>query len=97
MLSASDAETGDRFGWSVAVDGDLAIVGARWEDTGGANAGAAYLFRRDIGGADNWGEIKKLTASDAAAGDQFGRVGCRKRRHRDRRCRREGIQRRRGL
>ena len=35
-------------------------------------AGAAYLFHRNQGGEDQWGQIKKLTASDAEAGDLFG-------------------------
>ena len=71
-LTASDAETGDLFGVSVAVIGDTVLVGAFWEDAGGSNAGAAYVFQRDEGGADNWGEVTKLTASDAQAGDLFG-------------------------
>ncbi len=74
-LTASDAQDGDFFGWSVALGGDAAIVGARGEDgAGGANAnrGAAYTFQRDEGGADNWGEVKKLSASDAANSDAFG-------------------------
>ena len=72
MLTASDAQAGDLFGWSVAVSGDSAVVGAFFEDAGGLFAGAAYLFQRDQGGADNWGEVKKLTASDAQGGDEFG-------------------------
>ena len=36
------------------------------------DAGAAYIFKRDQGGADNWGQVKKITASDGAAGDYFG-------------------------
>ncbi|MCH8008342.1 MAG: FG-GAP repeat protein [Chloroflexi bacterium] len=71
-LTASDAQIGDRFGFSVAVSGDTAIVGAMFEASGGTNSGAAYVFERDEGGADNWGEVKKLTASDAQTGDQFG-------------------------
>ena len=71
-LTASDAQAGDNFGISVAVSGDTAVVGARFEDAGGSQAGAAYVFQRDQGGADNWGEVKKLTASDAQAGDRFG-------------------------
>ncbi len=67
-LTASDAENGDAFGWGVAVRGDMAVVGARYEGTGGA----AYIFERDHGGPDNWGEVKKLTASDAENGDAFG-------------------------
>ena len=71
-LLASDAQAGDSFGWSVAMSGERAIVGARLEDAGGSEAGAAYIYQRGQGGADNWGEVKKLTASDAQAGDEFG-------------------------
>ncbi len=71
-LLASDAQAGDEFGRSVAVRGDTAVVGAYFEDAGGADAGAAYVFGRDQSGADNWGEVKKLTASDAQSGDRFG-------------------------
>ena len=65
-MTASDSQAGDRFGWSVAVSGDTAVVGKCCEDE------AAYTFGRDEGGLDNWGEVKKLTASDAQAGDRFG-------------------------
>ena len=71
-ITASNAGANDFFGQSVAVSGDTAIVGAFVEDTGGSNAGAAYVFQRDQGGADIWGEVKKLTASDAQANDNFG-------------------------
>ena len=71
-LTASDAQAFDIFGYSVAVSGDTAVVGAFREDAGGSNAGAAYVFQRNEGGADNWGEVTKLTASDAGAGDLFG-------------------------
>ena len=71
-LTASDAEADDRFGVSVSVSGDTAIVGAPDEDAGGSAAGAVYVFQRSQGGADNWGEVTKLTASDAEAGDLFG-------------------------
>ncbi|MBN1799570.1 MAG: FG-GAP repeat protein [Spirochaetales bacterium] len=71
-LMASDAENTDLFGYSVAISGDYAIVGAYYEDGAGSNRGAAYIFNRDQGGADNWGEVKKLTASDAADDDYFG-------------------------
>ena len=71
-LTASDAEAYDYFGYSVAVSGDTAVVGAWVEDSGGSFAGAAYVFQRNEGGVDNWGEVKKLTASDAEASDQFG-------------------------
>ena len=74
-LTASDP-VGDpnfgNFGRWVAISGDTAVVGASLNDDAGTNSGSAYIFRRDEGGANNWGEVKKLTASDAAAGDLFG-------------------------
>ena len=36
------------------------------------NCGAVYLFERNQGGADNWGQVKKLIASDADEDDGFG-------------------------
>ncbi len=56
-----------RLGIGVAVSGDTAVVGAYVEDAGGSTAGAAYVFQRDEGVAGNWGQVKKLTASDAQA------------------------------
>ena len=38
---------------------------------GEAGTGEAYLFGKDVGGTDNWGEIKMLTASDGSSGDRF--------------------------
>jgi hypothetical protein len=45
-LLASDAQASDYFGYSVAISGDYAIVGATLEDAGGADAGAAYVYIR---------------------------------------------------
>ena len=36
----------DYFGWSVSIHGDYIIAGARVEDTGGSNAGSAYIFKK---------------------------------------------------
>jgi len=69
-LTASDGAVGDRFGESVSISGDLAIVGAYDGDL--SSSGSAYIFARNLGGPDNWGELKKLTASDGAARDAFG-------------------------
>jgi len=71
-LTASDGDTSDFFGESVSIHGDYAIVGTRWNDDMGDNSGSAYLFYRNEGGPDNWGEQAKLTASDGTAGDYFG-------------------------
>jgi FG-GAP repeat len=64
-LTASDAAAGDEFGFSVSVDGGVVVVGARMDD----GVGSAYVFRFD---GVVWVEEQKLSASDAAAGDEFG-------------------------
>jgi hypothetical protein len=68
-LLASDGAGGDEFGFSVAVLGDAAIVGAKHNDEGGDRAGSAYVYRFD--GTD-WIEEQKLLASDVEAVDLFG-------------------------
>jgi hypothetical protein len=72
-LSASDGAKNDQFGFSVAIDGDIIVAGAWLDDVGShADQGSAYLFDRSEGGADNWGMVKKLTASDGESLDRFG-------------------------
>ena len=71
-LAANDATSGDEYGWSVSIDGDWAIVGAYKEEDGGTDAGAAYIYHRNQGGADSWGQVKKLVSSDLQAYDAFG-------------------------
>ncbi len=68
-LTASDATAGDSFGFSVAVSGDTAVIGARSDDDNGGNSGSAYVFVRS-GGV--WIEQQKLAASDIVGGDEFG-------------------------
>ena len=69
-LAASDGAVVDRFGYSVAIDGDTVVVGAIDNDDGGPESGAAYVFRT----TDGWDtQIElKLMAADAAANDNFG-------------------------
>ncbi|MDD5419086.1 MAG: FG-GAP repeat protein [Methanomicrobiaceae archaeon] len=69
-LTAGDASAGDEFGQSIAIAGDTIAVGA-WKADIGENddQGAIYLFRR---AGTRWIETAKITASDGAAGDEFG-------------------------
>ncbi|MCB9914179.1 MAG: FG-GAP repeat protein [Planctomycetes bacterium] len=69
-LKASDAAADDRFGWGTALSGTRLVVGAYQDDDKGFNSGSAYVF--EWNGA-SWVETAKLTASDGAAGDAFGR------------------------
>jgi hypothetical protein len=70
QLFAFDGAAGDYFGYSVALSGETALVGAR-ADTVGSNTlqGSAYVFARSGTG---WSQQAKLLAGDGAAGDYFG-------------------------
>ncbi len=65
-LTAADGASEDYFGYSVSVDGDVALVGAYLDD----DRGSAYVFER--GENDTWTQTAKLVASDGASGDFFG-------------------------
>ncbi|MBU1695027.1 MAG: FG-GAP repeat protein [Verrucomicrobia bacterium] len=71
-LTASDGAADDWFGNSISIAGDTVVIGAELNSDAGFATGSAYVFERDQGGAGNWGEVKKLTASDGLAGDYFG-------------------------
>ncbi|MHC4219429.1 MAG: FG-GAP repeat protein [Planctomycetota bacterium] len=71
ILTASDGNSDNRFGVSVSIKGDVALIGANRDDEGGTDAGAAYIFRYNSG-TGFWDEDVKLTASDPAPGDGFG-------------------------
>ena len=66
-IVASDAQTSDYFGYSVSMssDGTKVAVGAYYEDAGGAEAGAAYVF---IYNGTAWVQQAKLVASDPGGG-----------------------------
>jgi len=66
-ITASDAASYDNFGWSVAVGSGRIVVGAYADDDNGYDSGSAYIF--DLDG----NELDKITASDAASSDYFGR------------------------
>lgn len=71
-LEADDGELFDRFGDSVAIDGDVIVVGADFANGTGVDSGKAYVFERDEGGTNAWGQTARLTASDQESGDFFG-------------------------
>jgi|GEM_PF-4311367 len=73
-LTGSDTDAGDQFGAAVAVDGNYAVVGARTAEFSSGfptETGTAFIFKKDEGGADNWGEVDRL-AGAFTAGSNFG-------------------------
>ena len=64
-LKGSDTVAGDFFGYSVALSGSIAVVGAPVA----LSAGRAYVFTETAAG---WKQIAELKGSDTVAGDYFG-------------------------
>lgn len=60
-------EVGDVFGSSVAVSGNLVLIGARGDDIGEENSGAAYLFDAETGEL-----LQTFFNPTPALGDVFG-------------------------
>lgn len=66
-LTPDEGSTDDNFGYSVALSGDLALIGALNDDVSGSNSGSAYVFHARTGA-----QLRKLTPADGAAQDLFG-------------------------
>ena len=69
-LTPQGLAAGDELGIGVALDGDLALLGARGASLSEDGAGAAFRFRRD---GEAWSEHEMLLASDGASLDELGR------------------------
>ncbi|MEE9129781.1 MAG: hypothetical protein V3T84_07155 [Phycisphaerales bacterium] len=71
-LTASDRGA-STFGWSVSINGDAILVGARGSEVDGLpGAGAAYVFRYDVGGTGEWVEEARLIDPEPEEIDLFG-------------------------
>jgi hypothetical protein len=69
-VSAKTSMREDRFGFAVAIHGNVAVIGAPYGDVDGyADAGCIYVFQR--AGRD-WIEEARLTAPQVTAGELFG-------------------------
>lgn len=68
-VEPSALETGSGFGFSVALSGDLLVVGALGNEFVGPFPERAFVFSRTAGG---WSEVATLTPDDGAVGDLFG-------------------------
>ncbi|MCC7389305.1 MAG: hypothetical protein IT431_11100 [Phycisphaerales bacterium] len=66
-LQPSDGQAGDLFGFSIAMNDQLIVVGALWDDAKGPRSGSVYLFDAATGA-----QITKLVAEDGSEGDYFG-------------------------
>jgi len=73
-LVASDSTGGLEFATAIDVEGNTLVVGAPNHDTSNfpPGQGAVYLFDRNHGGPDNWGELKKIVPTDPVTENRFG-------------------------
>jgi hypothetical protein len=70
IMTASDGEENDAFGYAVAIEGHTAVVGVPWDDVGtNTGQGSVYIFEYD---GLYWTEQDHLFASDGEEGDWFG-------------------------
>jgi len=68
-MTADDGEAGDRFGISVSLQGNRAVVGSDRDDDGGTNAGSVYVYEYD---GMLWNQTQKLLVSDGGEFDFLG-------------------------
>lgn len=71
-LQPALVETNDRFGRSVAISDDLIAVGAISDSTDGVRMGSVYLFQRNLGGSNNWGELLRIAPTNISTAIEFG-------------------------
>lgn len=71
-LIASDGEASDRFGDSVSLSGNAALVGADYDSVANTNQGSAYYFQNLDSASGTVTETLKLTATRGNAYDRFG-------------------------
>jgi VCBS repeat-containing protein len=66
-ITASDATAGTYFGRAVAIMADTLVIAdpSRPLPTGTMGVGALYVYQKDLGGVDNWGELTIILGSDA--------------------------------
>ena len=68
-LLASDGGASDEFGISVAIRGDVALIGATGDDDYGSDSGAVYVFSYN---GNEWNQTTKVGAKDLGSLDEFG-------------------------
>jgi FG-GAP repeat len=70
-VAPSDPTQAEGFG-RPAISADTLVVTAVFKDGDVVEAGAAYIFERNAGGPDNWGEVMKLQPDDLEEFANFG-------------------------
>lgn len=72
VLTADDGAAFDMLGSSVALCDGIAAVGAPNAGESGSGVGAVYIFGRNDGGSNHWGQVKKLLPLPISITAAFG-------------------------
>ena len=67
-LLAWDGDSVDMFGRPLAINGNVAVIGAKSDEDNGSLSGSAYVFRFD---SSEWIGEAKILPSDGHSGDEF--------------------------
>ncbi|MFQ5571912.1 MAG: two-component regulator propeller domain-containing protein [Rhodothermales bacterium] len=73
-ITASDGAPGDRFGYALAMDENLIMIGAPGHDGLGKDTGALYVFARQSEASTTWKQIVKLTMPSGSDDDAFAQT-----------------------
>jgi hypothetical protein len=74
-LVPKDLRGGDNFGASIGLYDDYLVVSApKDQNPKGTKCGAMYVFAKDEGGENNWGEVTKYIPSDGHTQMRFAEV-----------------------
>ncbi len=71
-ITSDDADLGDFFGGALALHGTTLFVGANQDQDAGPVTGSTYVFERNLGGPDAWGQAVKLVPAEAESQDGIG-------------------------
>ena len=69
IMVADDGGVGDGYGWAVAIDGDIAVVGAVNDNARGTDSGSIYVLEYD---GNRWDETVRIVPSTVWSNDAFG-------------------------
>jgi hypothetical protein len=80
-ITPDDSARQNFFGFDVAINDDIVVVSAQYDNNNNLNnndyrfQGSAYIFQRDAGGIENWGQVAKFKSNELVSErqDEYGR------------------------
>ncbi len=69
QLLADDGTNPDRFGTSIDISGNYAVIGSEYDNPNGTNSGSAYIYYYNN---NSWELLKKIVPTDGTENDRFG-------------------------